>query len=89
MRLDKQYGKELASVYDYFVLPPESTYYKDEFEKNTARNIIKNEMRRTLFFSNLARNGDEAKEKIALMQIKYGFYITEEELNDEKEGEDE
>lgn len=88
LRLDKQYGKEHASVYDYFVLPPESTYYKDDFERNTARNIVKNEMRRTLFFSSLARNGDEAKEKIALMQIKYGFYISEDELKEEK-GDDE
>lgn len=88
LRLDKQYGKEYASVYDYFVLPPESQYYVDDFERNTARNIVKNEMRRTLFFSSLARNGDEAKEKIALMQIKYGFYIKEDELIDE-EGDDE
>ena len=89
LRLDKQYGKEYASVYDYFVLPPESTYFNDDYERRTARNIVKNEMRRTLFFSNLARNGDEVKEKLALMQVKYGFQITEDELKNEEKGEDE
>lgn len=88
LRRDDEGGKSFADIYDFIVLPPESVVFDNESNRGIARNLIKNELRRSTFFQELATNGSEAKLLIEDGADVYGFAFEDEELmfdNNEKE----
>lgn len=88
LRLDKESNKQFANIYDYIVLPPKNYEYKDESERATARNLIKNEMIRINFFCNLALNAESAKNEINRLIDELNMTFSDDELTIKQESED-
>lgn len=77
LRKDKLGNKDHANVYDFIVFPPGETGNED----SVGRNLVKNELIRCKFFTELAVNGDESWWSIYESLDKYGYYFQEEELS--------
>lgn len=82
LRLDPKSGKDIANVNDYLVFPSASTGFVDEEERNIARNLVKNELRRARFFLKRAKNAEEVINDLLLKADEYGFQFEEEEFNE-------
>jgi superfamily II DNA or RNA helicase len=80
LRQDKEGGKTRADVYDFIVLPPKGVIFDSESGRLIARNLIKNELRRSNFFQELALNGDDAKQLTEDRIDDYGFVFEDEDL---------
>lgn len=80
LRLDIAGDKTISEIYDYLVMPPADIAYKDEADRNIARNMIKNELIRSKFFNELSSNSGTAQDIIDDAVDKYGFYYEENEL---------
>lgn len=80
LRKDRTGNKQEASVYDYLVMPPADMVYRDDTERNIARNLIKGELIRAKFFTELATNGTEASDKVDDIVDRYGFNYEDSEL---------
>jgi len=77
LRKDKLSNKDHASVYDFIVFPPVDTMNEDTI----GRNLVKNELIRCKFFTELAVNGDESWWSIYESLDRYGYYFQEDELS--------
>ncbi len=62
-------GKEMATLFDMIVMPPELDRETLEVEKN----LVKKELKRFLEFANLACNAAQARNKLSVLQEKYGL----------------
>lgn len=80
LRLDPNSGKDHADIYDFIVTPPSGTIYEDEWENQTADNLIKNEMIRANFFVEYALNAEEAKNQLFDIADEHGFIYKIEDL---------
>lgn len=81
LRLDNDSEKTHANVYDFMVLPPAGTQYDDINERKIGRSLVRNEVIRAKFFCELAKNSDEAKERVEDIVGELGMTFTEEELD--------
>ena len=86
LRKDKNNPSKHATVYDFIVFPPLNV----EQEDTVARNLVRNELIRCRFFSELADNGDIAWANLYEHIDNYGYYFEESELtyNNKKGQED-
>lgn len=91
LRLDPKGTKTLSEVYDYIVVPPKDISYSDTQERNFARGLIKSEIIRAKFFTELALNSEEASLQVFDITDEFGFYFNEYDLcyNTRKVGSDE
>ncbi|HPF30823.1 MAG TPA: DEAD/DEAH box helicase family protein [Candidatus Saccharibacteria bacterium] len=80
LRRDDEGDKSSADIYDFIVLPPKSVEFDSESDRKIARNLIRNELRRSAFFQELAMNGDEAKQLIENRVDDYGFVFDDKDL---------
>ena len=76
LRKDRKNLSKHATVYDFIVFPPLGV----EQEDTIARNLIRNELIRCRFFSELADNGDMAWASLYEQIDNYGYYFEESEL---------
>lgn len=83
LRRDDATGKQYADVNDYLVFPTAITSFNDDEERNASRNLIKNELRRAMFFLKRAKNSEEVINGLLLAADEYGFQFDPEELDDE------
>lgn len=83
LRRDDGTNKEYADVNDYLVFPASLNTFNDEEERNASRNLIKNELRRAMFFLKRAKNSEEVVNELLLAADDYGFQYDEKELDDE------
>jgi len=77
LRKDKNNPTKHASVYDFIVFPPIDV----EHDNSIARNLVRNELIRCRFFSELADNGNIAWAELYSHVDNYGYYFSDEELS--------
>lgn len=78
-------NKNVAHVYDFLVLPPQSV----STSNTIARNLVKSELIRAKFFEKLAKNSTDVNSELGNMLDIYGFYFEPEELMRHNTEEDE
>ncbi len=81
-------GKDYAVIYDFITLPfpVDSLSFMNQEVIHATRGLVKREIIRMLDFAEIAENPSETFDLI--YDLKHGFGVTEDELNDEEAGED-
>lgn len=80
LRVDrKNFSKKFADIYDFIVVPP-VMYFRDEKDRDIARSLVRGELTRSKFFTEVAQNGDGADFELFELAERYGFVFKPEEL---------
>lgn len=80
LRLDPAGEKKHSDIYDYLVVPPRDIAYANQQMRGYAKSLVKNELIRAKFFTELAQNSEEASAQVLDIADEFGFYFDDDDL---------